>query len=379
MSSQQNPSQTASSNSQGDDGASGVAEQGPPMTATLMGRLFIVPAIVVCVMLGVAVVVVLFGTSSLERPQSIDDLLDRLQADSGDKSMGLLFPEARESWQAAQELARRLEEKDKALDAGAIDPVARRIISILASMGTESQGGPADGPAAQRGHARKLFLIAALGQLETPVAVEPLAGLITDADPQTRQAALQAIARMSEVPETREALPIVYASLDDSVPAVRMIACLTVAMVAERGDAAAIGAVARHLESDRETQWNAALALARLGSKRGKLVLMNMLDRSFWEGIDLDYEEDGVTVRRKFTAAEIDYRLRAAIDAASHLDDEELRQLVIALSQQDTSHTVRDAALRVCEESAGGGSTEGIGPGLSEGIHFGAKRLGELV
>ena len=37
-----------------------------------------------------------------------NDLLDRLQADSGDKTMGLLFPGARESWQAAQELARRL-------------------------------------------------------------------------------------------------------------------------------------------------------------------------------------------------------------------------------------------------------------------------------
>ena len=348
------------------------------MTATLMGRLFIVPAIVVCVMLGVAVVVVLFGTSSLERPQSINDLLDRLQADSGDKTMGLLFPGARESWQAAQELARRLEDKDKALQDEQIEPVAKRIISILEATRAESQGGPADGPAAQRGHGRRLFLIAALGQLETPVALEPLTGLITDEDPQTRQAALQAIARMHSLPETRQVLPRVYASLDDPVPAVQMIACLTIAMVAERGDVAAVSAVAQKLESDRETQWNAALALARLGSKRGKLVLMNMLDRSFWEGIDLAYEENGATIRRKFTESEVDYRLRAAIDAASRLDDEDLRALVVALSQDDKSHSVRDAALRVCEES-GSGASEGAGPGMSEAIHAGRITLGEVA
>ena len=378
MSSQQDPTQNAASNPQGDDAAAQAAEQAPPMTATLMGRLFIVPAIVVCVMLGVAVVVVMFGTSSLERPQSINDLLDRLQADSGDKTMGLLFPGARESWQAAQELARRLEDKDKALDSDQIEPVAKRIISILHATSAESKGGPTDGSAAQRGHARRLFLIAALGRLDTPVALEPLTRLITDKDPQTRQAALQAIARMRGVPETQQVLPEVYASLDDPVPAVQMIACLTIAMVAERGDAAAVNAVAQKLESDRETQWNAALALARLGSKRGKLVLMNMLDRSFWEGIDLDYEENGASVRRKFTEAEIDYRLRAAIDAASRLDDEDLRALVVALSQDDKSHTVRDAALRVCEESVSGGS-EGAGPGLSGAIHAGRTALGEVA
>jgi len=347
------------------------------MTATLMGRLFIVPAIVVCVMLGVAVVVVMFGTSSLERPQSINDLLDRLQADSGDKTMGLLFPEARESWQAAQELARRLDDKDNAIEADQVEPIAKRIISILDAVPAQPQGGPADGPAAQRGHARKLFLITALGRLETPIALEPLTQLIGDGDPQTRQAALQAIARMRSVPQARQVLPKLYASLDDPVPAVRMVACLTVAMIAERGDSAAISAVAQKLESDRETQWNAALALARLGSKRGKLVLLNMLDRSFWEGIDLDYEENGATVRRKFTEAEIDYRLRAAIDAASRLDDADLHAQVVALGRNDKSLTVRNAALEVAGNSDSRGAKEG--PGVSEAIHAGRTTLSEAA
>jgi len=132
--------------------------------------------------------------------------------------------------------------------------------------------------------------------------------------------------------------------------------------------------VARKLEADREIQWNAALALSRLGSKRGKLVLMNMLDRSFWEGIDLKYEEDGATVRRKFTEAEVEYRLRAAIDAASRLDDDQLRALVVKLSRNDKSPVVRDAALKACEH---GGVDEGPKAGGPEA--FGDVRVCGVV
>lgn len=344
------------------------------MTATLMGRLFVVPALVVCVLLGVAVVVVFFGASSLEHPASMNDLLDRLQTDPGDKTMGMLFPEARESWQAAQELARRLEDKDRFLRPDQVDPTAERIIDILKQDDAQGGSGAVEGPMAQRGHARKLFLIVALGRLGSPLAVEPLGRLLEDRDEQTRQAVLQALARMGKLPQTRRVLPKVYELLDDPVPAVEMIACLTVAMIAERGDAEAIGQVARKLEADREIQWNAALALSRLGSKRGKLVLMNMLDRSFWEGIDLKYEEDGATVRRKFTEAEVEYRLRAAIDAASRLDDDQLRALVVKLSRNDKSPVVRDAALKACEH---GGVDEGPKAGGPEA--FGDVRVCGVV
>src|SRR6185436_6900989 len=82
-----------------------------PMTPTLMGRLFIVPAIIVCVMLGVAVVVVMFGTTTIDKQASISDLIDRIEQDPGERTMSMLFPRAKESWQAAQELARRFEQK----------------------------------------------------------------------------------------------------------------------------------------------------------------------------------------------------------------------------------------------------------------------------
>ena len=45
-----------------------------PMTGRLMTRLFMVPALIVCLLLAVAVVVVLFGSTSLEKQVSTDDL-----------------------------------------------------------------------------------------------------------------------------------------------------------------------------------------------------------------------------------------------------------------------------------------------------------------
>ena len=337
------------------------------MTATLMGRLFIVPALVVCVMLGVAVVVVLFGASSIEKPKSIEDLLAIIEHDSGDKTMGMLLPAAKESWQAAQELARRLDRKEKFLAPLEIEPVAARIVRILEKTSGGTPSGPDAGRAAQRGQARRLFLVSALGRLETATAVEPLTELLEDADAQTRRTALQALVHMRSVEAARQALPRIYRLLDDSDQAVQMVAILSVASLAAPGDAVAIREVARKLESAREVQWNAAIALARLGSKRGKLVLMNMLDRSFWEGLDLDYEEGNARVRRKFTEMEVTLRLRAAIDAGSYLRDEELRASIQRLSAEDRSHVVRDAA-RTALEQMGADQTSLAGPGWLPGI-----------
>ena len=322
------------------------------MTATLMGRLFVVPALVVCVLLGVAVVVVLFGSSSIEKPETMQDLLSRIEVDTGDKAGGmLLFPAAKETWQAAQELARRLEQKEKYLAPEDVEPLARRIITILDE--SRQAGGEGQGSRDQeRGHARKLFLLTALGRLETPSAVEPLAGFLEDSDAKTRQFALRALADMASVPEARKAVGKVYPLLNDPDPAVQIVASLVVAALADRGDPIAIRGVAEKLESDPEIRWNAAMALARLGSKRGKLVLMNMLDRPFWEGRggELDYEETGGTrIRRRLTEAEIEARLCAGIKSAAFLDDLDLRDLIVKLSRDDKSHVVREAARAALE------------------------------
>lgn len=315
-----------------------------PMSGRLMARLFIVPALIVCLLLAVAVVVVLFGSTSLEKQVSTEDLLAQIEADRGERTMEfMLLPHARESWQAAQELARRFDQKDRFLKPGEITPVADRIASILNKY---EAGRDVDEP----GPGQQYFLMMALAKLETPSGVAPLVKLLRDPNAMTRRTALLSLGEMRSVREARQALPDVLPLLEDAKPAVRMVACATVACLAERGDATAIRAISPLLDADREIQWNAAMTLARLGSRAGKLMLMNMLQRSYWEGLDLDYQENGAAVRRKYSDLEVVRNLAAAIDAARHLDDPDLIGLISVL-QKDQSVAVRDAARAAIEKT----------------------------
>src|SRR5262245_59306014 len=90
--------------------------QASPMTPRLMARLFVVPALIVCVLLAVAGVVVMFGSSSLGKQQSISELIEVLKYDDGQRTLTyMLLPHDKEYWQAAQELAKRLSNRDMAL------------------------------------------------------------------------------------------------------------------------------------------------------------------------------------------------------------------------------------------------------------------------
>jgi HEAT repeat protein len=333
-----------------------VSEAPEPMSSRLMTRLFMVPALIVCLLLAVAVVVVLFGSTSLEKQVSTDDLLAQIEADRGERTMSMmLLPHARESWQAAQELARRFEQKEKFLKPAEIAPAADRIVVILNKY---EPGRDVDEP----GPAQQYFLMMALAKLEAPSGVAPLVKLLRDPNANTRRTALQALGEMRRVPEAKHVVTDVLPLLDDTKPEVRMTACATVACLADPGDAPAIRALSPLLDADREIQWNAAMTLARLGNRKGRLVLMNMLQRTYWEGLDLDYQENGASVRRKYSELEVSRNLVAAIDAARHLNDAEITGLISGL-QQDKSVAVRDAARaavqRVGAEAAA--KTTGLG------------------
>ena len=302
-----------------------------------MARLFVVPALIVGLLLAVAVVVVLFGTTTTDKPESISDLITRLEADTGDKTLGyMLLPRAKESWQAAQEIARRLEDKDKFLRADEVDPTADRLIAVLDEF---PEGRNTEEPAS----AQQYFLMMALARLESPKSVAPLAKFLKDPNWCTRRTALQALAEMSNVDAARRAVPDIAGLLGDPVPAVRIVACATLSSLARPSDDVVIRLLSDRLSDDREVQWNAAMALANLGSASGKLVLLNMLDRSYWEGLELSYMENGVEVARSFTPAEVERNLHSAISAAAKLSDPELDAAIAAL-EQDTSTFVRDAA-----------------------------------
>lgn len=309
----------------------------PPEPPTLMARLFVVPAIVVCLLLAVAVVVILFGTISFDGPETVDQLLSRLEVGGGGRTTGLaVLPGDKAYWQAAQVLSQRLADKDTLLAPQDIEPTARRLIAVLEALGR----GPLLDETARR---KQYFVMMALARLESESAVEPLAAYLDDLNAGTRIAAMRALAVMSSVPGARRTVRDMLPLLDDGHPEVEIVACAAVASLGSAGDGATIQALDLKLASTGEVQWNAAMALARLGSGRGKRVLLNMLDRSYWETHDLDYEEDHRRVRRKYTPLEVSNNLKAAIEAASHLRDADVSASIDRL-RDDRSHVVVEAA-----------------------------------
>lgn len=266
-----------------------------------MGRLFIIPAVIVA--LSVAVFL-LFGWIASDRRDAHDYLQEVRHGVTGRK------------WQAAFELSRVLtrdEEarRDPALsreiaetlsDPKTSDPNVRRYLLLA----LEEIGDPATAPAVRRALADedaevRLYAVRALGRLGDRDSVSDLVERLSDEDPGMRKMALHSLGRIGD----GSAIPAILARLDDPVEDVR---------------------------------WNAALSLAVLGDPSGLHVIRQMLDLSHLDAVE------GITEAQKLEA-----RI-GAVQAAWRLGGDEARALVERVSLDDPNLKVRDAALRALRD-----------------------------
>lgn len=325
------------------------AATAPQMTPTLLARLFVVPAILVSILVvGLVTVVVLFGWSSVGQRPSTKDLIAAIQADPGDRQAGVLFPQSKEVWLAAKELAERLKQPEREFKPEEMATISHQLGDIVRPLFAAS-------PLSDGQRLKAAFLLTALGRLQTESAVETLTLGVASQHPALRQAALRGLADAHENPATRRNVPIVVAALDDPAEEVRLVACVVLPQLADAGDATVVAALSGQLDRDREMQWNAALGLARLGSTRGKLVLLSMLDRAYWQNNKVNYATpDGRKVERPFTPTEVEHYLSATMQASAGLADKDLREAIARL-RNDPSVMVRDQAERALSDASKGG------------------------
>lgn len=351
------------------DDRDAIAPQVPPMTATLMGRLFVVPALVVVSLLAVAVVVILFGASPIEKPRSVAELMSVIEADSGDRSLGdtVLSPKSKQTWQAAQELAIRFEKGR--FDGEPIAPMADRLIRLIKDRRAQAIDVSGDDADQASGVALQQFLILALSKLGTVSGLQASVDLLADPDPQIRRIALQAIANMRSLPEAEGALPRMYPLLEDPAAEVRIVAALAIAAIAPKGDKTAIDRIAAMTATDRDTQMNRATALARLGSSRGRHMMLNMLSRDYWRGLSSSAGDSGAAPQ-PLSDDEISDRLIAITPIAAGLDDAMVIDAVEQLSRSDPSPRVRDAALAALSQRSAGTA---MGSQSDVGAHAGLR------
>lgn len=325
-----------------------------PLTMGMLARYFAVPLVIIgSIVGGAALVVSLFGAPSSPQERSIEQLMQSLEASDGHKSMGMLLPREKEHWQTGLELVLRLKEKDKerALTETELASIAERLAVLVEASVPSLDGLTATYEECPRLDAvaptRPAFLIRALGLTEQPSAVGPLIHVAERGVEPYAMLAIQQLGNLHGVVGAKSSIPAIIDTLESSsCPEALLTACTSLSVIADAGDPAAIDALAGvRLRHDGDVEWAAALALARLGSDKGKSTLLDLLDRSFWRSGDRYrvVDESGVVRRYAMPASRVEALLLAAIDAASNLSDEELWNAIEQL-RSDESPSVRRRA-----------------------------------
>ena len=222
-------------------------------------------------------------------------------------------------WPAAYELSRMMADPDVESRHPMLGPA-------IVQAFTDSEG---DDPRVRR------YLALAVGRLTNPpVGTLPaLLGGLNDPDTDTKISVIWALASLGD-PSIRNDIEETYGSEDAGV---RKMAVYALGSLGS-GD----GAVLRRALEDpvADVQWNAAVALARHGQHDGTKVLRRMLDR--------EYVERAVTRVPTLDAAldPVSEVMVSGLQAVAALQSAELAEEVTALSQDDVSLSVREAAMR---------------------------------
>lgn len=317
-----------------------------------LGRLFAVPMVIVTLMVGGAILVVLlFGNIATEDERPLPELLTKLENPVGGKLAQMaMMPRDKEFWQAARQLALRMQKKDaEALTAEDLDQVVRRLTRLIEEAAPLASRDPDE-----RQNPLHFFMIA-LGHSGRAEAVGPILKLLDAPNWMTRRVALETLGWLHEQPAARAAVPRVLDRLEDENETVRLMAAYVLTHLAEPGDAAVeekLGGICGSMTADRELQWNAALTLARLGSGKGLGVLLDLLDRPYWtQKVTVAQDDPGSASAQPISEERVEEGLIAAMDAAAHLDDERIWE-AIRLLEKDPSARVKNHAMKLVEERA---------------------------
>ncbi len=319
----------------------------------LLGRLFVVPLIILAVIMSCAIIVVLsFGAIASDREKPITQILSMLEAGTGEKTAGfILAPQDKEMWQAAQELALRLERIESEIAPEELPEIQARLVRLL------ERDLSAAGSSERIGRQRTYFLMRAAARARARDVVPLLVEALENSDAGIRREALGSLALMGDCEAARAQVGRVVRSLGDSEPVVRMVACVALSNLADPADAEVIDALAdAHLaDEDQDVRWNAALTLARLGSPKAQSSVADMLQRSYWQNQRVQFQSSkGIMVDRALAPERVNEYLITAIEAAENLDDEEVWDRIEDLTKDPVLRVVGRARQAIADRAGSG-------------------------
>jgi HEAT repeat protein len=273
-------------------------ESGPlyaPETGfSLFVKLFIVPAVIVLVALGIFYL----GTMALQHPKTAEQYLEELKSDNTSRR-----------WQSAYELSRMLNQNENIQfdqdlrtqlvqvfgDAKNDDPRLREYLALILGRLKEKSAVPVLSTAVKEdGTDVKIYSLWALGNIEDPQGGEAALGALSDTDETVQRMAVGALSAMRYEP--------------------------------------AKFALEKNLEStDQALRYDSAVALARIKDEKAVPTLLEMMNLKSSGKPD----DDQIIQSAKITA----------IEGAQELPDTTLKDKIIDLSKNEPDLKVREEAL----------------------------------
>jgi HEAT repeat protein len=179
----------------------------------------------------------------------------------------------------------------------------------------------------------------AMGATQDTIFGQNLILGLGDESIETRIAALQALGMIQYAPAVE---PISRLMQDTETETERLSATISLGMI---GDSTAIPFLEILLEDEEANiRWDAAIALAKMGSNSGAYIIEGLLDRKY---LNKFIQIDPVEQQKV---------LMVAIKTASILFDKRFEDDLISLSKNDADLKIRDAAIKALENNYSNGT-----------------------
>jgi HEAT repeat protein len=231
-------------------------------------------------------------------------------------------------WPAAYELSRLMS-----------DPKVRADRALAPALVAAYDASKDDDPRVRR------YLALAIGRLDPPLPPQAVASLtqaLDDPDSEARITAIWALGSTGD-PSAAAALQPLYASSDAGI---RKMVVYALGALPGEGQVRTLQTALQ--DSAPDVRWNAAVGLARHDRADGVPVLRQMLDRSYVEQI---VKRDVAQTDDLDPVADV---IISGVRAAAALRDASLRPAIEALSREDRSMKVRQAALDAIADKPSG-------------------------
>ncbi len=310
-----------------------VAIPPPPSFARQMAQLVVIPAIIVIVAVGVAL---LFGKIA-GASDTLDSQILKLKQSSGAGKMAynLQDPRYKDRSLAAYNIATMIpsvKDADKA-------KVSDALVEIL----RENVGDHED--------ALQAYLLMAIGRLGQPKGFEAIVERLSSPLPRIREGAISGILAWPNKEQARNAVSRLTVLLSDDTPIVRAKSAAALGELAPRGDATIIAALheamtAQGLEQ-REAVWNSAIALARLGDEQGAQYVADLLLNREYLASQPELLEGP---QHPMSPGTQDRVILSVLAAARTMPSQIVRDKIRQIVEKDPSRVIRAAAHRILSE-----------------------------